>query len=35
MVQHTGKHSTMDNAPHPLATSFPGEDFDALELLKC
>lgn len=35
LVQHTGRHSTMDNAPHPLATSFPGEDFDALELLKC
>lgn len=35
LVQHTGKNSTMDNAPHKLATSFRGEDFDALELLKC
>lgn len=34
LVQHTGKESTMDNRPHLQATSFRGEDFDALELLK-
>ena len=35
LVQHTGEVSTMDNNPHLQATSFRGEDFDALELLSC
>jgi hypothetical protein len=34
LCQHTGLQSTMGNFPHPLATSFRGETFDALELLK-
>lgn len=34
LVQHTGTTSSMGNRRHPLATTFPGEDFDALELLK-
>ena len=33
LVQHTGAVSSMRNRPHPQATSFRGEDFDALELL--
>lgn len=33
LVQHTGVASSMRNPPHPLATSFKGEDFDAMELL--
>jgi len=34
LVQHTGLVSSMRNRSHPLADSFRGEDFDALELLK-
>lgn len=34
LVQHVGKHSSMGSRPHPQATSFRGEEFDALELLK-
>ena len=33
LVQHTGLVSTMGNRPHPQAPSFPGEHFDAMELL--
>jgi hypothetical protein len=33
LVQHTGERSSMGNKPHPLAPSFPGEQFDALSLL--
>jgi hypothetical protein len=33
LVQHTGIESSMGNRKHPLAPSFPGEDFDALSLL--
>ncbi len=34
LVQHTGLKSSMGNRQHPLAPSFRGEDFDALDLLK-
>lgn len=34
LVQHTGMRSSMKNAQHPLATSFRGEDFDSLSLIK-
>lgn len=34
LVQHTGLVSSMGNAKHPLAHSFRGEDFDAMELLE-
>jgi len=34
LVQHTGELSTIGNTPQPQATSFRGEDFDALDLLK-
>lgn len=34
LVQHTGQQSTIGNAPHPLAPSFPGEQFDALSLIE-
>lgn len=34
LVQHTGEQSTMGNNKHPLAQSFPGEDFDVLTLLE-
>lgn len=33
LVQHTGTVSSMGNKRHPLAPSFPGEEFDALSLL--
>jgi len=33
LTQHLGELSVMRNRPHPKATSFPGEDFDALSLL--
>lgn len=33
LVQHVGDISSMLNPPHKKATSFRGEDFDALELL--
>lgn len=33
LVQHTGLESSMGNKKHPLAISFPGENFDALSLL--
>lgn len=32
LTQHTGLESSMGNKPHPLSTSFPGEQFDAMEL---
>lgn len=34
LVQHTGLVSSMSGKKHPLAESFKGEDFDAMELLK-
>jgi hypothetical protein len=34
LVQHTGKVSSMRNRPHPSATSFMGEEFDCLSLLR-
>lgn len=34
LIQHTGDVSAIGNKPHPLARSFRGEDWDALELLK-
>lgn len=34
LVQHTGKKSTVGNNEQALASSFKGEGFDALELLK-
>lgn len=34
LTQHTGLESSMGNPRHQLAPSFPGENFDALELLK-
>lgn len=34
LVQHTGKESSMGSRPHLLSKTFPGEDFDALDLLK-
>lgn len=33
LVQHTGLLSSMGNSQHPLAESFPGEDYNALDLL--
>jgi hypothetical protein len=33
LVQHTGKISSMRNREHPLATSFMGEQYDAVDLL--
>lgn len=33
LVQHTGLFSSMNNKPHKLAVSFPGEDYNALDLL--
>jgi len=33
LLQHTGEQSSMGNRKHPLAKTFPGEDFDALTLL--
>jgi hypothetical protein len=33
LVQHTGLQSSMRNHRHPLATSFRGEEYDALSLL--
>lgn len=35
LVQHTGMKSSMGNRTHPLAESFRGESFDALQLLSC
>lgn len=34
LVQHTGEQSTMGNARHKLASTFRGEDFDALDLIE-
>lgn len=34
LVQHTGLISSMGNPQHAQANSFPGEDFDALDLLQ-
>lgn len=34
LTQHTGLESSMGNPKHQLAISFPGENFDSLELLK-
>lgn len=33
LVQHTGMRSTAGNAKHPIAKTFLGEEFDALDLL--
>lgn len=33
LVQHTGLVSSMRSKPHPRATSFRGEGFDAMELV--
>lgn len=33
LTQHTGDRSSMFNLPHAKAPSFPGEEFDAAELL--
>jgi len=33
LVQHTGEVGTLDNPKHPLAKTFPGEQFDARSLL--
>lgn len=33
LLQHTGTVSSIGNNPHPLATSWRGEDFDCLTLL--
>jgi hypothetical protein len=33
LVQHIGHKSTMGNSAHPQATSFQGEQFDAMKLL--
>jgi hypothetical protein len=32
LLQHIGKVSSMGNVPHPLAVSFKGEGFDAMEM---
>jgi hypothetical protein len=34
LVQHTGDVSAMGNRPHQKASSFPGEEYDALTLLE-
>jgi hypothetical protein len=34
LVQHTGITSSMGNSKHPLADSFPGEDYDLMDLLE-
>lgn len=34
LLQHTGNLTTMGNNPHPPSPVFPGEDFDALDLLR-
>ena len=34
LLQHTGDVSSMGNKKQPVSQTFPGEDFDALELLK-
>jgi hypothetical protein len=34
LVQHVGRETTLGNARHPDAKTFPGEDFDARSLLK-
>jgi hypothetical protein len=34
LVQHVGHISSMGNMPYPQAQTFPGEDFDAVSLLK-
>ena len=33
LVLHTGKRSSMGNKPHPHSKTFPGEEYDALDLL--
>ena len=33
LVQHIGERTSMGNKPQPSADSFPGEEFDATELL--
>ena len=33
LVQHVGRETTLNNAKHPDAKTFPGEDFDARMLL--
>jgi hypothetical protein len=34
LIQHTGVKSTMRSQRHPAASSFPGENFDAMDFLK-
>ena len=34
LLQHIGTESSMGNKQHPIALTFPGEDFDPLTLLK-
>ena len=34
LVQHTGTESSMGNNRHPIAQSFPGSDYDPLQLLQ-
>ena len=34
LVQHTGLASSMGNKPHKLAVSFPGEEWDASEMIR-
>jgi len=33
LVQHVGEVSSFGNGPHPIATSFQGEEFNALDLV--
>lgn len=35
LLYHTGKVSMLGNKPQPETAGFPGESFDALELLSC
>ena len=35
LTQHIGKISSMGHAPQPSAPSFPGEEFNAMDLLAC
>lgn len=34
LIQHTGTVSTVGNSRHPTADTFPGESYDALDLLE-
>ena len=33
LLQHTGRHSSMGNRPHPTATSYRGDGYNCLDLL--